>query len=122
MKEKLVKLAREIRTELQQLERSVQRSEEGWKRFQQTSDELYLDSVALSLHNFYSGLERLFERIARAIDSTLPEGANWHQLLLLQMTNEMPPFRPAVISQKTREFGRISWFTSCSTQCLCVSI
>lgn len=46
MKQQFLKLAQQIRMELNQLERSIQRSEEGWQRFQQTNDELYLDSVA----------------------------------------------------------------------------
>jgi hypothetical protein len=103
VKPTLYKLAQEIRDELEQLERSVLRSEEGWLRFQQTLDDFYLDSVALSLHNFYSGLERVFERIARTIDGTLPQGSNWHQLLLQQMANEIPLSRPAVISNSNRE-------------------
>jgi hypothetical protein len=32
----------------------------------------------------------------------LPQGANWHQLLLEQMSVEIPDSRPAVISQRSQ--------------------
>ena len=69
----------------------------GW-----SSDDLYLDGVALNLHGFYAGLERLFELIAATVDGTVPQGANWHQTLLEQMATEVPRVRPAVISDETR--------------------
>jgi hypothetical protein len=62
-----------------------------------------LDSVALNLHGFYAGLERLFEVIVTAIDGAMPQGANWHQVLLQQMCTEAPSVRPAVISEGTRD-------------------
>jgi len=43
---------------------------------------LYLDSAALNLHGFYSGLERLFELIARHVDGAIPSGETWHRDLL----------------------------------------
>jgi len=103
LNEKLLKLAQRIFEELGELARLVERAEEGWNRAQQFSDDLYLDGVALNLHSFYSGLERLFEIIATAIDGTLPQGANWHRVLLEQMTFEVPDIRPAVISKRTCE-------------------
>lgn len=73
------------------------------RRAQRSSDDFYLDSVALNLHGFYAGLERLFELIATVIDGTLPRNANWHQVLLQQMAAEVPHVRPAVISEGTRD-------------------
>jgi hypothetical protein len=61
-----------------------------------------VDSVALNLHGFYAGLERLFEMIAVAVDGHVPHGENWHQVLLEQMAEEVPSVRPAVISVETR--------------------
>jgi len=48
---------------------------------------------------FYSGLERLFEIIAKQIDETVPAGETWHKELLLQMTCEQPGIRPGVVSK-----------------------
>jgi len=76
LNEQLCKLAQRIRNELSELELLVKRAQEAWQRIQQFSDELYLDSVALNLHSFYNGLERLFELIAAVVDRQLPQGAN----------------------------------------------
>jgi hypothetical protein len=101
MSERLRRLAQRISAELNDLERVVKRAREGWNRTQQSGDDLYLDGVALNLHGFYNGLERLFERIATTIDGSLPQGANWHQVLLEQMKTDVSGLRPAVISEGT---------------------
>lgn len=67
-----------------------------------SGDDGYWDGVALNLHGFYSGIERIFEDIARSFDSSIPDGADWHSSLLLQMSAEAPGRRPAVISRSTR--------------------
>ena len=95
----LVQLASRIRDEIDELERILARMSEGWQRAQRTNDEYYLDGVALNLHGFYTGLERIFEQIAGLIDNSVPQGENWHQLLLQQMVQEEPGIRPAVISE-----------------------
>ncbi|MBI5199863.1 MAG: hypothetical protein HZA09_07610 [Nitrospirae bacterium] len=51
------------------------------------------------LHDFYSGVEKIFERIAVNIDHSLPEGENWHMELLLQMTKPYQDMRDAIISE-----------------------
>ena len=81
MTDRLPRLAIRIREVLVDLDRVVDRVTEGWKRSQSTSDDFYLDSVALNLHGFYSGLERIFELIAIHVDGSRPEGENWHQTL-----------------------------------------
>lgn len=91
-------LALRIRQELGELELVLARISEGWQRARRSGDDYYLDSVALNLHGFYSGLERIFTLIAETIDGSLPQGENWHLLLLQQMTKETPRMRPAVIS------------------------
>jgi len=101
--ERLLTLAHRIRDELIEVERLIHRAQEGWRRAGQSSDDFYLDSVALNLHGFYVGLERLFTLIAGLIDGTEPQGANWHQAVLQQMTTEIPDVRPAVISTATHE-------------------
>lgn len=103
MNSKLFKLAQEIKMEIAQIGISISRSSLGWQRYLESNDQLYLDSVALGLHNFYSGLERLFEKVAKVVDGALPSGANWHQLLLEQMSLENPERRPALISVESRK-------------------
>ena len=103
MSERLLRLAQRIRDECEELARLVARAQEGWRRLQQSADDLYADSVALNLHGFYAGLERLFERIAAGIDGNVPRGENWHQMLLEQMVAEVPSVRPALICEETRQ-------------------
>ncbi len=102
MNEQLLRVARRIRNELDQVAQVLDRVQSGWRRAQTSSDDLYLDGVALNLHGFYAGLERLFKLIAAIVDGAVPQGANWHQMLLEQMSAEIPSARPAVISDETR--------------------
>jgi len=101
--ERLTRLAERIRSELVDLNRLVERAQEGLRRAQRSDDDLYLDSVALNLHGFYAGLERLFKLTAAIVDGAMPQGANWHQILLQQMAAEVPGVRPAVISEEPRD-------------------
>ena len=103
MSERLIRLVERIHSELVDLDRLVDRAQEGLRRAQRSDDDLYLDGVALNLHGFYAGLERLFELIAVIVDGAIPQGANWHQVLLQQVASETPGVRPAVISEKLRD-------------------
>jgi hypothetical protein len=91
-------LASRIRDTVPDLGHVVQRVSQAWPLAQQSRDELnvHLDSVALNLHSFYSGLERLFELIARHVDGNLPGGTTWHRHLLQQMGQDFTDLRPAV--------------------------
>lgn len=98
MGEELAKLAERIRLELGEISRVVKRTSEGWERARRSNDDYYLDGVALNLHGFYSGFERLFTQIAEVVEGDRPHGESWHQLLLRRMMTEVPMIRPAVIS------------------------
>jgi len=99
----LKELVARIRQELNEIRHVLVRISEGWERFRRTNDDYYLDGVALNLHSFYSGFERILVRIAEVIDGDLPRSENWHLLLLQQMMDEIPSIRPAVISTETGE-------------------
>lgn len=51
-------------------------------------------ALASYCEDFYSGCERLAERVAVTLDSGLPEGPNWHQQLLRQMAEPGKQGRP----------------------------
>ena len=102
MSKSLRHLAMRIRNELLEIEHTLKRATEGMNRAKETGDDYYLDGVALNLHSFYSGIERIFELIAVNIDDIVPEGENWHQILLKQMAEEMTEVRPAVVSDSVR--------------------
>ena len=93
-------LAERIRGEVIDLDHLLNRALAAWNRSKKVSkdQDVYLDSFALNLHGFYSGLERLFELIARHLDHKLPDGDMWHRDLLKQMAQEIKGLRPAVIS------------------------
>ncbi len=92
-------LAERIRDEIVDLDRSVTRASAAWERGKVSADQdYYLDAVALNLHGFYSGVERLFELTARHIDQAVPNGESWHQDLINQMAQEISDVRPAIIS------------------------
>jgi hypothetical protein len=61
--------------------------------------DVFLDAVALNLHGFYSGIESLFQLVARHVDENVPDGDHWHKKLLLLMQEENK-LRPAVIDEK----------------------
>ena len=93
-------LGERIRGAIPDLDRVIQRALAAWARAGQMPDEsAYLDSVALNLHGFYAGLERLFELIARHVDGVLPSGETWHRDLLRRMAQDIAGVRPAVLSQ-----------------------
>lgn len=94
-----------IQDELIDLDRVVAKALRSWELVKKAPEEqdAYLDSVALNLHSFYSGLERLFELIARHVDGSLPQGETWHRDLLQQMSNDLQGVRPAVFCKHTSE-------------------
>jgi hypothetical protein len=94
-------LADRILGTISDLDGIVERITRAWAQAQRASDDqdVYLDSAALNLHGFYSGLERLFEVVARQFDQAVPATATWHRDLLLQMARELSDIRPAVISR-----------------------
>ena len=57
--------------------------------------------TAKKLAEVYSGIERIFERIANEIDKHPPKGERWHTDLLTQMAERRPERLP-VISEGTR--------------------
>jgi hypothetical protein len=96
-------LAERINGEVPELDRLAERVQRRWSHGKVTpgQQDVYLESVALHLHGFYSGIERLFELIARHVDQSQPSGDTWHRDLLEQMAADRPNARPAVISQDT---------------------
>jgi hypothetical protein len=98
-------LAGRIHRELEELGRVVTRAERALEAARQRPEDqdLYLDSAALNLHDFYSGLERVFSLIASSVDESVPRGHEWHRELLRQMGTDIPQVRPAVLSAQTMQ-------------------
>jgi len=98
-----IALAGRIRASLDDVKTTVNRTVALAEKARRSGDDDYWDGVALNLHGFYSGVEQIFEDIARTIDGDLPTGSEWHTSLLRQMTVEMGKLRPAVIQIQTRQ-------------------
>jgi hypothetical protein len=98
-------VAGRIRQELAELEWVVARAERAISaaRHRAEDQDLYIDSAALNLHDFYAGLERIFHQIATTIDGKLPTGREWHRDLLQQMQTDLPDLRPLVLSNEAKQ-------------------
>ena len=55
------------------------------------------------LHDFYSGIEKIFRRIAFKIDRDVPSGEDWHTELLIRMSIPLDGIRPSVVSKGMKE-------------------
>ena len=96
-------LQQRIAAEIDDLERTQQAARRHWQRSltAEADQDAYVNSVALNLHSFYSGLERVFELIAVELDGGAIGGADWHTELLQQMTLDLKRIRPPVLTRVT---------------------
>lgn len=94
-------LVARLQNELARLDQVVKSAESQALKAKQTQDEDFLQAAALSLQNYYMGVERIFEEVAKQVDQALPTGLSSHQQLLEQMRLEIPATRPAVLSAET---------------------
>jgi hypothetical protein len=92
-----------VEDELRTLERVVDRVREALESLSERPTQLEVRGLASYLHDFYTGVESIFERIAVRIDGGLPKSAQWHIDLLDQMAEAREGVRPAVID--TRLWG-----------------
>ncbi|MBI3183705.1 MAG: hypothetical protein HYZ28_16325 [Myxococcales bacterium] len=53
------------------------------------------------VHDFYTGAERIFEKIAPELNGGVPAGHAWHRELLENMTLDLPSVRPPVLGRAT---------------------
>jgi predicted nucleotidyltransferase len=80
-----------IETEFEEMEKVAEELNNNLKQIleqqkQPTISELRI--LGSCLHDFYNGVERIFERITIELKGELPEGKEWHNLLLQQMETE----------------------------------
>lgn len=94
-------LQRRILDELDEIDRIVSTIQRHWQGAVSgaADPDAYINSVALNLHSFYSGLERIFEMVAMQLDEGRLGGADWHAELLRQMATDLGETRPAVLSR-----------------------
>jgi len=97
----LAALIKRIEQELTKLRESIAQVQRLLLKVQQTDDQDYISTIALLLHSYYNGVERIFYVVAQSIDSSVPQGEDWHQQLLIQMTISIPNIRPALIGEQS---------------------
>ena len=89
----LRRLAAEVTAELASLEQIAQELAGAPSR----ADAYSLRARGSILHDFPSGVERIFVHIAGELNGGVPQAERWHQELLGDMVLEIPKVRPAVI-------------------------
>jgi len=96
------RLGAEIENELAHLERIRAQVEEARLRFGDVEPNGFgIQGIALVLHDFYNAAENIFKRIALELGEGLPQGGEWHAVLLRNMTLHVPTLRPPVIRDTT---------------------
>ena len=102
----LLTLVAEIRGEISSLSQLTEDIVRTWARREEVADDerrTYLESTALKLHNFYTGCERIFEKIAGEVNGRLPRTPDWHLRLLRTMSLEIPEVRPRILTPELAE-------------------
>lgn len=102
-KERIPDLISEIKDELNHIETLVRDIREVSSEIPKSRGKrrVYEESLALKLHNFYTGCERIFQKIADDINGSVPRSIDWHKRLLKSMSLEIEKIRPSVISKET---------------------
>ena len=98
----LRELAADIEFELErlrQLEQNIIYVQQEIER-DPTRSELFYENLALKLHSFYTGCERIFSLIATELNGGVPSGSDWHKRLLDRMSTEREG-RIAVVRPET---------------------
>jgi hypothetical protein len=100
----LQEIAKDITIELARLEKLQSQIAFVEKEIKKNPDlsTIFYESLALKLHNFYTGCERIFQIIATELNGGLPSGYDWHRRLLERMASAQAE-RPAVITEVTKK-------------------
>ena len=103
-------LKSDIDRELRQLDSLAGECREALAGIETSPPALELRGIGSILHDFYCGVERVFERVAVEMDGELPHGRNWHIQLLERVAAPVETVRPAVVrselSERLREYLR----------------
>lgn len=98
------RIAAEIRKDLLELEEVMKDAIEALKDFNNREpSSIELRGLAALIHDYYTGVETIFERIGSEINGGIPSGFDWHKKLLDDMSLDIPKVRPAVLRKETVE-------------------
>ena len=100
------RLTQRINDELDKIEGTLERIHRGLDSIDVLpvqAREFIENTIATDLADIYRGIERIFERIAREVDTFMPTGSQWHKNLLAQMTEQRPERCPVISENTHRE-------------------
>lgn len=96
------RLAAMLRRQREQVSQVVAEAQEALADFAAQEPPLReLRGIGAILHDFYTGLEHMFEAIAPELNGGLPAGPSWHRNLLDNMTLDIPGVRPPLLRRET---------------------
>ena len=95
---KIHRVISEIEEELGNIDRLLSELKEH--RQEESRNSFYFRAVGSILHDFYCGVERIYERIAEELNGGIPEGDSRHIQLLKDMTLQIEEVRPPVTSKE----------------------
>ena len=75
-------LKKQVEVEIENLERLVKEMVEITNKIADEPDFIETRAAGSILHDFYCGVEKIFERITIFINNKLPNGEDWHKELL----------------------------------------
>lgn len=100
--QRFVRLAAAIRAELNQLARVTAEAELALRDYPEAvPPPRELRGIGAIVHDFYTGAEHIFEKIAAELDGGVPGGSAWHRELLESMVLDLPSLRPPVLTTTT---------------------
>ena len=97
------RLTQRINDEFSKMNETLERIQRGLENIDVLpvqAREFIENTIATDLADVYRGIENIFLRIAREVDSHVPTGSRWHKNLLAQMAEQRPERLP-VISEDT---------------------
>jgi hypothetical protein len=99
-----------VTLELTNLERLADEMNDLFSEIGEVKTSFKVRAAGSILHDFYCGIEKIFERIALVVDKRVPSGMNWHTELLLQMGKKVDGVRDEILPNellvKLKEFLR----------------
>ena len=104
------RLTQRINDELDKIEGTLERIHRGLKKIEEVPidvTEFIENTIATDLADVYNGIERIFERIAREVDTVMPTGSRWHKNLLAQMAEKRPERHPVISEETRRELAEL---------------
>ncbi len=96
-------LAKRVASEIQVELESIERLARELAGAPATDETFALRARGSILHDFYTGVERVFVRLAEEINGGVPRGEHWHRQLLQDMALPISDVRPAVISAELEQ-------------------